>query len=80
MTFDDGYRDNVHVAKPLLERFEIPATVFVVSAYVDSDRDFWWDELAELSGEGEPPGSRGRPRREAAASLAPAHSAAGGAR
>ena len=50
VTFDDGYRDNLHVAKPLLERYEIPATVFVVSGYVDSDRDFWWDELAELSG------------------------------
>jgi peptidoglycan/xylan/chitin deacetylase (PgdA/CDA1 family) len=49
VTFDDGYRDNVRVAKPLLERFEVPATVFVVSAYVESDRDFWWDELAELS-------------------------------
>jgi peptidoglycan/xylan/chitin deacetylase (PgdA/CDA1 family) len=48
VTFDDGYGDNVHVAKPLLERFEIPATVFVISAYIDSDRDFWWDELAEL--------------------------------
>jgi peptidoglycan/xylan/chitin deacetylase (PgdA/CDA1 family) len=50
VTFDDGYRDNLHVAKPLLEQYEIPATVFVVSGYVDSDRDFWWDELAQLSG------------------------------
>lgn len=49
VTFDDGYRDNVLVAKPLLERYELPATVFVVSAYVDSDRDFWWDELVELA-------------------------------
>jgi peptidoglycan/xylan/chitin deacetylase (PgdA/CDA1 family) len=49
VTFDDGYRDNVVVAKPLLERYEVPATVFVVSSYVDSERDFWWDELAELS-------------------------------
>ena len=48
VTFDDGYRDNVYVAKPLLEQYEIPATVFVVSGYVDSDRDFWWDELEQL--------------------------------
>jgi peptidoglycan/xylan/chitin deacetylase (PgdA/CDA1 family) len=48
VTFDDGYRDTVHVARPLLERYEVPATVFVVSAYVDSPRDFWWDELAQL--------------------------------
>jgi peptidoglycan/xylan/chitin deacetylase (PgdA/CDA1 family) len=23
----------------------VPATIFVATAYVDSDRDFWWDEL-----------------------------------
>src|SRR5438067_4335718 len=23
----------------------MPATIFVATAYVDSDRDFWWDEL-----------------------------------
>jgi peptidoglycan/xylan/chitin deacetylase (PgdA/CDA1 family) len=48
VTFDDGYRDNLYVAKPLLERYEVPATVFVVSGYVDSGRDFWWDELERL--------------------------------
>lgn len=45
LTFDDGYRDNLLVAKPLLERHEVPATVFVTTAYVGSGRDFWWDEL-----------------------------------
>lgn len=48
VTFDDGYRDNLELAKPLLERYEIPATVFVVSAYVDSNRDFWWDRLGQI--------------------------------
>lgn len=48
VTFDDGYRDNLDVAKPLLERYEVPATVFVVSGYVDSGREFWWDELERL--------------------------------
>jgi peptidoglycan/xylan/chitin deacetylase (PgdA/CDA1 family) len=48
VTFDDGYRDNLHAAKPLLEQYELPATIFVVSAYVGSTRDFWWDELEEL--------------------------------
>ena len=48
VTFDDGYRDNLYAAKPLLERYRIPATVFVVTGYLDSARDFWWDELARL--------------------------------
>jgi peptidoglycan/xylan/chitin deacetylase (PgdA/CDA1 family) len=48
VTFDDGYRDNLDTAKPLLERYAIPATVFIASAYLDSDRPFWWDEVEEI--------------------------------
>jgi peptidoglycan/xylan/chitin deacetylase (PgdA/CDA1 family) len=45
ITFDDGYANNLHVAKPLLERQSIPATVFVTAGYVGKKREFWWDEL-----------------------------------
>ncbi len=48
ITFDDGYADNLLNAKPLLEQFEIPATVFVVSNQVGTQREFWWDELEQL--------------------------------
>ena len=48
ITFDDGYADNLHQAKPLLERYNIPATVFVISRYVGSEREFWWDEMERL--------------------------------
>ncbi|MGF7213265.1 peptidoglycan/xylan/chitin deacetylase (PgdA/CDA1 family) [Skermanella aerolata] len=48
ITFDDGYRDNLTRAKPLLEHYECPATVFVATGYVGSRRGYWWDELAEL--------------------------------
>ena len=48
ITFDDGYADNLHNAKPLLEHYDIPATVFVVSGYVGHEREFWWDELERL--------------------------------
>jgi peptidoglycan/xylan/chitin deacetylase (PgdA/CDA1 family) len=48
ITFDDGYLDNLTEAKPLLERYDAPATVFVVSGYVGSGRRFWWDELERI--------------------------------
>jgi peptidoglycan/xylan/chitin deacetylase (PgdA/CDA1 family)/glycosyltransferase involved in cell wall biosynthesis len=47
VTFDDGYGDNLHVAKPLLDRFDAPATLFVATDFVGR-RSFWWDELSEL--------------------------------
>ena len=46
VTFDDGYADNLYEAKPVLEKYEIPATVFVCSGY--QGEEFWWDELARL--------------------------------
>ena len=48
ITFDDGYADNLYQAKPLLERYEIPATVFVTAGQVGSQREFWWDELDRI--------------------------------
>lgn len=48
LTFDDGYHDNLAVAKPLLERWELPATFFVPTAILGSCREFWWDELERL--------------------------------
>jgi peptidoglycan/xylan/chitin deacetylase (PgdA/CDA1 family) len=58
VTMDDGYFDALQYARPLLERYDVPATVFVVSGRVGDDRGFWWDELEALLLEpGELPGS-----------------------
>jgi peptidoglycan/xylan/chitin deacetylase (PgdA/CDA1 family) len=48
LTFDDGYADNYLIAKPLLEKYGIPATFFITSRNVDSKNEFWWDELAKI--------------------------------
>lgn len=48
VTFDDGYRDNLYSALPVLEAFAVPATVFCTAGYVGSDQTFWWDRLASL--------------------------------
>ena len=46
VTFDDGYADNFYAAKPLLEKYEIPATIFICTGYMG--KEFWWDELKRL--------------------------------
>jgi peptidoglycan/xylan/chitin deacetylase (PgdA/CDA1 family) len=47
LTFDDGYADNLWNAKPLLEKYKVPATVFVASGCIDNN-GFWWDELEQV--------------------------------
>jgi peptidoglycan/xylan/chitin deacetylase (PgdA/CDA1 family) len=48
VTFDDGYRDNLINAKPVLVRHGVPATLFLATGFVDQDTPFWWDELASM--------------------------------
>ena len=48
ITFDDGYRDNVRTALPLLEAHGMGATVFLATDYVGTGRPFFWDLAANL--------------------------------
>ncbi|MCL6443034.1 MAG: polysaccharide deacetylase family protein [Alicyclobacillus sp.] len=57
ITFDDGYRDNVEYALPILERFGVKALFFVITGKIgqslDRERDPWkeymtWDELRDI--------------------------------
>ncbi len=45
VTFDDGYRDNLTRAAPILLRHGIPAIVFVASGVLDG-RPLWYDVIA----------------------------------
>ena len=44
ITFDDGYRDNLQWAAPILARFNMPATFYVVTGGIDTGQPLWWDE------------------------------------
>jgi len=48
LTFDDGYVDNLWHAKPLLKKYDCPATIFVSSGYVGQDRELLTDELDRM--------------------------------
>jgi len=48
VTFDDGYYDNLHLARPILESHQVPATMFVATANLDSSTELWWDELERI--------------------------------
>jgi peptidoglycan/xylan/chitin deacetylase (PgdA/CDA1 family)/SAM-dependent methyltransferase len=63
VTFDDGYAKVLSIALPILERFQIPATVFVSTGYLDGKTEFWWDDLQRIVWESksEPAGWRQLP-------------------
>jgi peptidoglycan/xylan/chitin deacetylase (PgdA/CDA1 family) len=42
VTFDDGYRDTLENAAPILRELGIPATVFVPTAMIDGRSSFYW--------------------------------------
>jgi len=48
ITFDDGYIDVLTTAKPILERFDCPATAFLATGAIGSSREFWWDTLVRI--------------------------------
>lgn len=45
VTFDDGYRDNLQYALPVLEKFNIPAVIFVAPALLSGMGLAWWYRL-----------------------------------
>jgi peptidoglycan/xylan/chitin deacetylase (PgdA/CDA1 family) len=46
ITFDDGYRDNVEIALPILREHGVPAVFFVTTGFLDGTATAWWDEIA----------------------------------
>jgi len=48
VTFDDGWLDNYLHALPVLKRLGVPATVFLPTEFVGTDRWYWPDQVAWL--------------------------------
>lgn len=46
-TFDDGYRDNLEHAHPILSRHGVPWTLFVTPSFTTGSGRLWWLELQE---------------------------------
>lgn len=45
VTLDDGYRDNYLQAFPIFRRHSIPATIFLTTSAIGSERLLWHDEV-----------------------------------
>jgi peptidoglycan/xylan/chitin deacetylase (PgdA/CDA1 family) len=46
ISFDDGYRDNLDYALPVLQERGLPAVIFLATNYIGSASPFFWDLIA----------------------------------
>ena len=47
ITFDDGYRDNYTLAYPLLQKHGVPATIYLTSSLIGSEKRTWTDQIEQ---------------------------------
>ena len=47
LTFDDGYRDNLVHALPVLEKHRAPFTLYITTGFAERRAGLWWLELEE---------------------------------
>lgn len=53
ITFDDGYQDNFKNAYPILQKYDLKATMFVITDYVSLYPNYiMWDEAKEMQDSG----------------------------
>lgn len=47
-TFDDGYRDNLEIAYPILKKYGIPFTVYIATGIPNKTAILWWYILEDM--------------------------------
>jgi peptidoglycan/xylan/chitin deacetylase (PgdA/CDA1 family) len=47
-TFDDGYRDNLEYALPILEKHEVPFAQYIATSFPDRMGELWWVALERV--------------------------------
>lgn len=52
LTFDDGYDDNHDILLPLLEKYNVKATVFVLAGLLEQPHKMSWSQVATMSRSG----------------------------
>jgi len=48
LTFDDGYRDNLEYALPILRRHAAPATIYATRGFAEHTASMWWRDLEAI--------------------------------
>ena len=48
ITFDDGYYDFLYNAYPILEEYHIPATIFITTGNIGTERENWTDNILRV--------------------------------
>ena len=43
ITFDDGFKNNLDFASPILRKYETPATFYVTSSFIQNNDNSWTD-------------------------------------
>jgi peptidoglycan/xylan/chitin deacetylase (PgdA/CDA1 family) len=48
ITFDDGFLNNLEIAHPVIQKYEVPATLYVATNFISTKSLIWTDELERL--------------------------------